>query len=150
LIVKGSGSVGVSAEFGVRYHAVSTGIELHGDPPLGSSSYANGNVIFTRVSGSLLVCGHYGWFAGCGVGEVGRTFFPSHIAVLPPSTLYGAAGARVRLEFPVAPPWLFLTTALDVRAPIPPASFTYEGHSIFQVAGPSIGLGIGLLVELPR
>ncbi len=36
LIVSGLGSFGVAAEIGVRYRAVSVGVEAHGNPPIGS------------------------------------------------------------------------------------------------------------------
>jgi hypothetical protein len=148
LIARGLGSYGFSAEIGARYHAVSLNAELHGDPPLGPQLYADGSVSFARVSGAALLCGHFGWFAGCGAVDAGRLLFPDHGAALPSSAFYGAAGVRAGVEFPVAPPRLFLRTAFDLRAPIRPASFTYAGVNIFHVAGPSIGLGLGLLVEL--
>jgi hypothetical protein len=67
----------------------------------------------------------------------------------PPSAFYGAAGVRARLEFPVAPPRLFLSVAVDMRAPIHPVSYTHGGASIFVSAGLSAGLGLGLLAEFP-
>jgi len=149
LIANGWGSFGVSVEAGVRYHAVSLGVEAHGDPPLGSDVYPIGAVSFGRVSGALLLCGHWRWFTGCGVGDAGRFFFPDHIQALPASVLYGAIGVRTSLEFPVAPPRVFLRVGLDVRAPIHPASYKPEGVNIFEVAGPSVGLGFGLVTELP-
>jgi hypothetical protein len=58
-------------------------------------------------------------------------------------------GVRAGLEFPVAPPRLFLRAAMDLRAPIYPASYVFHGASLFQSAGPGVGLGLGLLAELP-
>jgi hypothetical protein len=150
LVAAGWGSFGFSAEAGARYRAVSLSVEAHGDPSLGSVPFPSvGAVSFARVSGALLLCAHYGWFAGCGVGDVGRFIFPNHALALPASTLYGAVGARAKLEFPVASPWLFLSTALDVRAPVEPAHYTFMGNSVFASAGPGLGLGIGLVMELP-
>jgi hypothetical protein len=96
----------------------------------------------------LLLCAHWGWFTGCGVGDAGRIWFPNHIQALPASILYGAAGVRVGLEFPVAPPRLFLRSALDLLAPIHPAKLSLGGAPIFEAAGPSVGLGLGVVVEL--
>ena len=103
---------------------------------------------FGRLSGAFLLCGHFGWFAGCGIGDAGRFFFPDRAGLLPASVFYGAVGARTRLEFPVAPPRLFLSTSVDVRAPIHPASYLFKGNSVFDAAGPSVGLGVGALFEL--
>jgi hypothetical protein len=148
LIVTGAGSFGFSAEAGVRYRAFSAGIEAHGDPPLGSVTYPKvGPVSFARVSGALLLCAHVGWFAGCGVGDVGRFVFPDHSHKFPASTFYGAAGVRTGLQVPVAPPRLFVTAALDLRAPIHPARYAFGGVTLFEAAGPSFGLGFGLLAE---
>jgi hypothetical protein len=150
LIATGWGSFGFSAEAGVRYRAFSAGIEAHGDPPLGSvASQSGGAVSFARVSGALLLCAHYGWFAGCGVGDVGRFIFPERGHRLPASTFYGAAGVRAGLEFPVLPPRLFVRAAVDLRAPIRPVSYTTHGASVFESAGPSLGLGLGLVAEFP-
>jgi hypothetical protein len=150
LIATGWGSVGISVEAGVRYRAFSVGAEVHGDPPLGAVSFPNvGEVSFARLSGALLLCAHIGWFAGCGAGDAGRFLFPNHVHALPDSVFYGAAGVRAGLEFPVAPPRLFLRVGLDVRAPIHPASYSTAHGSIFEAAGPSGGVGLGVLTELP-
>jgi hypothetical protein len=150
LVAAGWGSFGLSAEAGVRYGPVSLGVEAHGDPPLGATTFPGvGAVSFARLSGALLLCGSWGWFAGCGVGDVGRVLFPDHVHALPASVFYGAVGARAGLEFPVAPPRFFLRAALDLRAPIHPASYKPDGVSIFEATGLGVGLGLGFLVELP-
>jgi hypothetical protein len=150
MVASGWGSVGLSAEVGVRYRAFSAGVELHGDPPLGSVPVPNlGTVSFARVSGALLACAHFGWFAGCGVGDVGRFLFTERAGVLPASGLYSAVGVRAVLEFPVVPPRFFLRTAVDLRAPIHPVSYSSMNNIFFEAAGLGVGLGLGLLVELP-
>ncbi|MFT3775157.1 MAG: hypothetical protein QM820_58160 [Minicystis sp.] len=150
LIASGSGSLGLSADVGVRYRAFSASVEAHGDPPLGSSTFPGGTTVrFARLSGALLLCAHWGWFAGCGVGDVGRFIFPDHPRELPASTFYAAVGVRAGLEFPVAPPRFFLRVGLDVRAPIHQVSYTIGTATGFQAAGPGVGLGLGFLAELP-
>lgn len=142
------GSLGISAEVGMRYRFFSFGAELHGNPPIGSRSFSDaGKVSFARLSGALLLCGHYGWFAGCVVGDVGRFFFPNS-RKLPPSTHYGAIGVRLGLEFPVAPPRFFLRAALDFRAPIRPQSFTDGDTTLFKPAGPGVGISFAFFAEL--
>jgi hypothetical protein len=151
MVASGLGSFGLSAEAGVRYRFFSAGIEVHGDPALGSATVPYlGAVSFARLSGALLLCGHWRWFAGCGVADVGSFFFPDHVAALPASHVYGAAGVRAGLEFPVVSSRLFLRAAVDLRAPIQPPSYAYAGMTFFQAAGPGVGLGLGLLAEFPR
>src|SRR5262249_52998707 len=108
-----------------------------------------GPVSFARVSGALLLCGHVGWVFGCGAADAGRFIFPNHAYGLPAAAFYGSAGVRAGLESPVMSPWLFLRTAVDLRAPIRPASYSYMGTTIFEVAGPSVGVSFGLLLEIP-
>jgi hypothetical protein len=103
---------------------------------------------FARLSGAALLCAHWGWFVGCGVGDLGRFLFPDHSQRLPASTFYGAAGVRAGLEFPVAPPRFFLRTAFDLRAPIHPASYTFGSTTVFQAAGLGVGFGLGFVAEL--
>jgi hypothetical protein len=149
VLASGWGSFGLSAETGVRYRALSASVELHGDPPLGSQTVHDvGTVSFARVSGAMVLCAHFGLFAGCGVGDAGGFIFPNHVQELPASTVYGAIGVRAGLELPVAPPRFFLRVTLDLRAPIHPASYTHRGDSAFEAAGPSGGLGLGGLFEL--
>jgi hypothetical protein len=144
------GSFSVSADVGVRYRAVSFGVEAHGDPPVGSIHYPGvGSVTFARVSAALLVCAHFGWFAGCAVGDVGRFLFPDHIPALPASVHYGAAGVRAGMEFPVAPPRIFVRTMMDLRAPIDPANLSTPHVHLFEPAGLGVGLVLGVLAELP-
>jgi hypothetical protein len=150
VVASGWGSLGLSLDGGVRYRGFSFSVEGHGDPPLGSLTRpAVGTVTFTRLSGLALLCGHVGWFVGCGVADLGRIWFPHHVATLPASFLYGGAGVRVGLDFPVAPPRLFLRSAVHLLAPIQARSFTTPRGSLFDVAGLSAGLGLGLVLELP-
>jgi hypothetical protein len=154
LIATGWSSLGLSAEAGARFRAVSLNFEVHGDPSLGSKSYPFlGAVSFARVSGALVLCAHVSLFAGCGVADAGRFLFPDHSGPIPASYFYGAAGVRMKLEVPIAPPRLFFSTALDVRAPIRQAHFTTGMTSnittVFDSAVPEVGLAGGLLLELP-
>jgi hypothetical protein len=150
LIATGWGSAGISAEAGARFRAVSLDFEVHGDPPLGTLLFPNvGPVTFARVSGVLAGCGHVGWFAACALADAGRFIFPNHVQALPASAFYGAAGARAKIEAPIAPPRLFLSASVDLRAPIRPASYATPHGAIFAVAGPGAGLGLALLLELP-
>lgn len=67
----------------MRYRFFSVGAEIHGDPPLDARAFTDvGLVSFGRLSGALLVCGHYRWFVGCSVGDVGRVMFRTRQRVL--------------------------------------------------------------------
>lgn len=146
----GGASLGLSADVGMRWEALSAGVEVHGDPPLGSASYQGvGTVTFARISGALLVCAHGGWFAGCGVADAGRIIFPAHPQTLPSSTWYGAVGVRAGVDFPVKPGRVFVRTLLDLRAPIRPANYSFRGQDVFVASGLGFGLGLGVVVELP-
>jgi hypothetical protein len=149
VVASGWGSYGFSAELGVRYRAVSASAEVHGDPPLGSVPFPTvGTVSFARLSGALLLCGHFGYFAGCGVADAGAFLFPRHTQGLPTSALYTALGVRAALEFPVVPARFFLRAAVDLRAPIRPASYWVMTTNIFEAAGLGVGLGLGALFEI--
>ena len=52
-IATGWGSFGLTAEFGARYHAVSAGVEFHGDPSLGSDLYPRSVRSASRASPEL-------------------------------------------------------------------------------------------------
>jgi hypothetical protein len=153
LVATGWASFGLSASFGARFRAVSLDFEAHGDPALGSISFPGlGTVSSARVSGALALCAHIGLGAACGLADAGRILFPDHVQVLPASTFYGAAGVRLRLEVPIVPPRLLLSTDLDLRAPIRQAHFTYGTTTVttvFDSAAPGVRLGFGLLLELP-
>jgi hypothetical protein len=148
VIASGWTSLGLSAELGVRYRAFSIGVEVHGDPPIESMAYVGGGELrFARLSSHFLLCGHWKLFVGCGVGDAGRIWFPGHVQPLPPSILYGAAGARLRLEFPVAP-WILLSVGMDLLAPINRRRFSKGGLPAFEVASLNFGLGFGAVFEL--
>jgi hypothetical protein len=151
LVADGWGSFGVAVDAGARYRWVSLSAEAHGDPPTGAVSYAQvGAVSFARLSGAILACAHWGWLAACGVGDAGRFIFPDHAQALPASAFYGAAGARLNLEFPVPSTSAFLRVGVDIRAPIDPLRRVVSNVTIFQAAGPSVWFGVGFVAEIPR
>jgi hypothetical protein len=148
-VASGWGSVGLTAEVGFRYRSFSLGVEVHGDPPMGSYLAADRSVTFGRVTGAMLACYHLGLFVGCAVGDAGGILFPNRAFALPPAMFYSDVGVRVGLEFPIAPPRVFLKVAANVMAPINPQQFVFMQTSVFQVAGPSAGLLFGPVLELP-
>jgi hypothetical protein len=136
---------------GVRWKSVSFSLEVHGNPSTGALTYLGvGDVRFSRLTSTLLLCYHVMWFSGCAMGDAGRLLFPNHVPELPPSLFYLAVGARLRAEIPIAPPRLFLSVSGTLLAPLSaPRSFPTVHGIIFQEAGPGATLTFGPLVELP-
>jgi hypothetical protein len=153
LISSDRGSFGLTLDAGVRYGWFSVAGEARGDPPLGATSISiKGSAVtmrFARVTGALLLCGHYDVLVGCLKGQVGRILFPG---TAPPESAqpYAAAGVRVGLEWPVVPPHFLLRLDAELLAPINLASYAIQGTSVFQVAGWNAGLGVGGLFALGR
>jgi hypothetical protein len=145
------GSIGITAQGGYRYRSFSVGLEVHGDPSMGSQQGPYGSVTFSRLTGAILACYHIQWFAGCAVGDAGAILFPHHVQALPAATFYSDVGVQVALEFPlpIVPPRLFLHVGANVMVPINPSQFFFMTAPIFQVTGPSVGVGFGLILELP-
>jgi hypothetical protein len=150
-VASGWGSIGITAQGGYRYRSFSVGLEVHDDPSIESHHSPDGNVTFNRLTGAILACYHIQWFAGCAVGDAGAILFPHHVQALPAATFYSDVGVQVALEFPlpIVPPWLFLHVGANVMAPINPSQFFAMTTPIFQVAGPSVGVSFGPVLELP-
>jgi hypothetical protein len=150
-VASGWGSIGITAGGGYRYRSFSVGLEVHGDPSIGSRQFPDGSVRFSRLTGALLACYHIQWFAGCAVGDAGAILFPNHLPVMPAAMFYSDVGVQVGLEFPlpILPPHLFLHVAANVMAPINPRSISTMRGTTFEEAGPSVGVSFGPVLELP-
>ena len=150
-IAKDEGWFGLSVDAGLHYRAFSARIEVHGDPPLGARQvYGIGSVSSARFVGTLVLCGHFSPFVTCFKSDAGAVLFPHPAMLVPASAPYGAIGGRVGVEYPLAPPWFFIRTVLDLSIPIRPVSVPsmMGGDPVFAVASPNFGLGIGVLWEL--
>jgi hypothetical protein len=142
-------ALGLALDAGVRYGWFSAGIEGRGDPPQGSIPIASGgSANYARITGSLLLCGHYEWFVGCAKGEAGGFLLTGNV---PASTHgYGAAGLRMGLDFPWVPRRVFFRVAGELLAAFDPATITARNQALFQVTKTSTGLGLGLLFALDK
>jgi hypothetical protein len=135
LISTDRGSLGLAVDAGVRLGWFSVNGEARWDPALGSIVVDDyGQVSFGRVTGALLLCGHVGWFVGCGVGSAGRLLFTGTIPPQPAQT-YAAVGVRL---------------GGDVLIPIDPVSITTDTQTVFQVNGWNAGIGLGALFEIGK
>jgi hypothetical protein len=144
------GSLGLTLDASVRYLWGSVGVELRGDPAIGTTVIpSGGSVSFARVTGALLLCGHYEVFVGCVKGQVGGILFPGALPPQP-AQLYAAAGVRLGLEFPVAPSRFILRVDGELLPTIDPASIQNAKQTVFQVVGLNAGLGLGALFALDK
>jgi hypothetical protein len=136
------GSVGFTLDGSVRYKWASVGVEVRGDPAIGTTPVPDfGTVRFARVTGALLTCGHVDPLVACIKGQVGAMLFPGSTPS-EPAQLYAAVGVRLGLEFPIAPSRFILRVDSELLPTIDPASITPFRLTAFQVAGLNAGLGL--------
>src|SRR5262249_13984073 len=116
---------------------------------------AFGEVRLARLSGAMSVCWHVWYVAMCGVGDVGRLFFPSRLFPLPASAPLAGLAARARAEAPLPPPAplptrarLLLTPTLDLRGPVQAPVYTFHDSTIFDANGLGFTFYLGALVEV--
>jgi hypothetical protein len=144
------GSVGLTADASVRYRWGSMGVELRGDPPLGTTPVPDfGAVGFARITGALLLCGHVDPLVACLKGQAGAMLFPGSVRP-EPARLYAAAGVVLGLEFPIAPSRFILRVDGELLPTIDPASFGPGKVPEFHVAGLNAGLGLTALFSLGK
>jgi hypothetical protein len=129
------------------------GIDVRGDPPLGSTVYRNGDetdrLRFARVTGALLLCGHVDPLVACLKGQVGGLLFPGSVPP-EPAQLYAAAGVLLGLEFRIAPSRFILRVDGELLPTIGPAPIASPTQTVFQVARLNAGLGLKALFALGR
>ena len=96
----------LSADLGLGWQPFSVAVEGRADVPATGDVGMGVQGRTSVLAASLVPCGHYGWFVGCGVVSVGvlRT---NGVNVVHParedSGIYVAAGVRAGLEWPVIP-----------------------------------------------
>jgi hypothetical protein len=95
----------LSADIGAGWEHFSINLEGRVDVP-SSGTVDLGKRIRTSIfAGSIVPCGHYKWFVGCGLVTVG-VFRDEGINLVKPaqdSAAYLAAGLRAGLEWPIVP-----------------------------------------------
>jgi hypothetical protein len=108
-------------------------------------------VNYARAAGALLVCTHYLWLVACAKTEAARLFALGNVTDAP--RIYGAAGMRLALDYPVPVPsqriHVYLRVSGEVLAPInPPTIMTKNGKTIvFQVPQDNESVGLGGVVS---
>ena len=95
----------ISADVGVGWEHFSINLEGRADVPATGDVDMGVRLETSVLAGSLVPCGHYGWFVGCGVVSLGvlRADGVNTLHPATDSTLYAVAGVRAGLEWPVVP-----------------------------------------------
>ncbi len=116
-------AAGISIDVGLQVRWFSVAIEGHWDPPAEAMVSTGATVTATRYFGALVPCGHYRYFLGCIVGQVGalNAGIPSPTGAMPDTQtgLYTAGGIRLGGEIPVVPGRLFARIAGDLLGATP-------------------------------
>jgi hypothetical protein len=144
------GSLGLTLDASVLYLWGSVGVEVRGDPAIGSTTVPGyGTVSFARVTGALLACGHLDPLVACLKAQVGGVLFPGTVPPHP-AELYAAAGIRLGLEFPIAPSRFILHVDGELLPTIDPESIGMGKVTAFQVAGWNGGIGLGAMFAMGK
>ena len=142
----------LSADVGVGWEHFSINLEGRADVPAAGDVDMGVRLRTSVLSGSLVPCGHYRWFVGCGLLSLG-VLRAEGVNVLHPaedSTFYAAAGVRAGLEWPVVPAFA-LRVSGDVLVNLHPAAAQVELQpGLMEVwrSGPFAGVvGAGVLAR---
>ncbi len=95
----------ISVDLGAGWTSFSIGVEGRADVPATGDVSMGVSARTSVLAASLLPCGHYRWFVGCGVVSVGLLRAEGADVLHPAqdSGIYAAAGVRAGLEWPVVP-----------------------------------------------
>jgi hypothetical protein len=156
--LRGAGAVGtgpspagsISADLGVGWEHFSISGEGRLDLPA-TGTVAMNVQLQTRIgAGSLVPCGVYGWFVGCGVVTVGGLMAegtsPPHAAA--GASVYAAAGVRAGIEWPIpGVPALALRASADALATVQPVIVRVMGANAWRTPPFSGLLGGGVVLR---
>jgi hypothetical protein len=95
----------IAVDVGVGWPSFSLALEGGAALPMQGDADAGVRLRTSIVSGSLVPCGHYKWFVGCGLISVGALRAEAVNATTPATStgIFVAAGARAGLEWPIVP-----------------------------------------------
>ncbi len=139
---------GLSLGLGFRVGWFSLDLEGHWNPPA-ASILSGAEVETSRFVGALVPCQHVGYFAGCLLAEVGRswgTVTGAEIQGGTQSALHIAIGGRLLAEFKLAP-HVALRPAVDLRVALQRPAFGVAGVPRWEVPAVGAGFGLGLLAS---
>ncbi len=140
-----STNLGIRAQIGARWRAVSLGIEGRADFPVSQAAVDGGRVSASLLVGSFVPCVHRGVILGCLLGTFGamRASGESVTSPLHEDKFYAAAGGRVGVEIPIGS---FLATQLhgDVLAPLTQITLRLNDRDVWTTPVVSGSLGASL------
>jgi hypothetical protein len=95
----------ITADLGAGWTAFSIAVEGRADVPTTGGVSMGVSARTSVLAASLLPCGHFRWFVGCGILSVGvlRAEGVDVLHAAQDSGIYAAAGVRAGLEWPVVP-----------------------------------------------
>jgi hypothetical protein len=157
--VRAAGAVGtapaptgtLSADLGAGWTYFSVAIEGRGDVPI-TGAVSDGVQLRTRIAaGSLVPCGHYRWFFGCGVVSAGA-LWAEGVNTLQPAVgtaVYAVAGPRAGVEWEIPKlPSLALRLSVDLLVNLHPIIARVDGAHVWPTPPVAGLLGGGLVVKI--
>ncbi len=140
-----------TASAGAGWTNFSFALEGRADVPV-AGAVADGVQLRTRIAaGSLVPCGHYGWFFGCGVVSLGALWGEGVNTLRPAvgTVVYAVAGPRAGLEWPIPGfPAFALRLSLDLLVTVHPVTAQVDAGHVWP-APPFAGLlGGGFVLRI--
>jgi hypothetical protein len=141
-----STNLGVTAQLGARWRALSLGLEGRADFPVSSAAVeGGGDVSASLLVGSIVPCFHHGIVAGCLLGTFGGMRATGELVANPlrETKFYAATGGRIALEFPITDTFALRTHA-DVVATLTQITLRLNDRDVWTTPPVSAGLGVAL------
>jgi hypothetical protein len=156
--VRAAGAVGVGAaptaaftvDLGAGWRLWSIAVEGRADVPTTGSVSMGVSARTSVLAASLVPCGHYGWFVGCGLVSAGvlRAEGVNVLHAAQDEGVYFAAGVRAGIEWPIVPAFALRASA-DVLVNLHPLAAQVDfdaGRDQVWKSGPFAALFGGGLV----
>jgi hypothetical protein len=155
----------LSADLGLGWQFFSIAVEGRADLPATGDGSMGSRLRTAVLAASLVPCGHYGWFFGCGVASAGvlradgfNLLQAGQVVLGRPaadSGIYVAAGIRAGLEWPIVPAFALVLSGdlllnahpLGVRTNFPPSVGREE---VWRSSPFAALIGGGLVVRFGR
>lgn len=142
-----STNLGITAQVGVRWRAVSIGLEGRADFPVSQQAVDGGRVSASLLAATVVPCAHYGVLLGCLLGTFGalRAEGESVTTPLRETKLYAAIGGRVGVEIPVGSIFAIGVHG-DLFAPLTQITLRLNDRDVWTTPVVAGGLGAALAV----
>jgi hypothetical protein len=143
-------SFGLVGGAGVRWKALSIGLEGHGELPTSRPAMTGGTVSAWLLAGTLDACFHWGVGLVCGLGTLGALHGSGSEVAHPKEavTLFASTGARLGVEIPLTRA-LAWTVYGDGAVTLVRAHLLLNGTDVWTAPAGTGTLGAGLVVSFP-